>query len=168
MTFFSVPIRPLRGEAASALAPATVRANVRGFPSVVIPEKAGIHLAASGSPGMDPGFLRDDGYGGHGCARGAPLDQRDRGAEPARRRQGDLRSFGDADPAGPLNLIVEIKGYRRRDAAAKADTMKRLWVPAVNNHGGFGRWSFVELTEQYDAAPAIRAHLATLKRVRAA
>jgi type III restriction enzyme len=79
-----------------------------------------------------------------------------------------ILSVDDGDPAGPLNLVVEIKGYRRRDAAAKADTMKRLWVPAVNNHGGFGRWSFLELTEQYDAARAIRAHLATLKQQRAA
>jgi type III restriction enzyme len=79
-----------------------------------------------------------------------------------------LLSVDDGDAAGPLNLIVEIKGYRGRDAAAKADTMQRLWVPAVNNHGGFGRWSFVELTEQYDVAAAIRAHLATVKRQRAA
>lgn len=79
-----------------------------------------------------------------------------------------LLSIDDSDSAGPLNLIVEIKGFRGRDAAAKADTMKRLWVPAVNNHGGFGRWSFLELTQQYDVAAAIRAHVAKLMQQRAA
>ena len=29
----------------------------------------------------------------------------------------------------PLNLIVEVKGYRGEDAAAKADTMKAYWIP---------------------------------------
>jgi type III restriction enzyme len=77
-------------------------------------------------------------------------------------------SVDDGDPTGPLNLIVEIKGYRGRDAAAKADTMKRLWIPAVNNHGGFGRWSFLEMTEQYDVADTIRAHLTGLKKRQAA
>lgn len=77
-------------------------------------------------------------------------------------------AIDDGDPRGPLNLVAEIKGYRKRDAQAKADTMKRLWVPAVNNHGGFGRWSFLELTEEYDVADAIRAHLAALRRERAA
>jgi type III restriction enzyme len=74
----------------------------------------------------------------------------------------------DGDPVGPLNLIVEIKGYRGRDAAAKADTMKRLWVPAVNNHGDFGRWSFLEITQEYDVADTIRAHVAASKQQRAA
>ncbi len=77
-------------------------------------------------------------------------------------------AIDDGDPAGPLNLVAEIKGYRKRDAQAKADTMKRLWVPAVNNHGGFGRWSFLELTEEYDVAEAVRAHVAALKRQRVA
>jgi type III restriction enzyme len=29
--------------------------------------------------------------------------------------------------------------------------MWTLWVPAVNNHGGFGRWAFVEVTDPWDA-----------------
>lgn len=51
---------------------------------------------------------------------------------------------GDADP---LHLVVEIKGYRREDAKAKAETMKAYWIPGVNNSGKFGRWAFAEFTE---------------------
>jgi len=61
-----------------------------------------------------------------------------------------------------LNLVVEISGFRRRDKQAKTDTMERLWVPAINNHGGFGRWGFAELTEVHDAAKTIRSYLARL------
>ncbi len=52
--------------------------------------------------------------------------------------------------AEPLHLVLETKGYRGKDAQAKADTMKTLWVPGVNNLGTFGRWSFAEFTEPYD------------------
>ena len=33
----------------------------------------------------------------------------------------------------PLNLIVEIKGYRGENAKEKANTMRAYWVPGVNN-----------------------------------
>jgi type III restriction enzyme len=46
----------------------------------------------------------------------------------------------------PLNLIVEIKGYRGEDAKEKANTMRAYWVPGVNNLGRFGRWEFAEFT----------------------
>ena len=36
-------------------------------------------------------------------------------------------------------------------------TARTLWVPAVNNHGGFGRWAFVEVTDPWDAESLIRA-----------
>ena len=48
-----------------------------------------------------------------------------------------------------LNLIVEIKGYRREDAKEKKSTMENYWVPGVNNHGHYGRWAFAEFTEVY-------------------
>jgi type III restriction enzyme len=32
----------------------------------------------------------------------------------------------------PLNLIVEVKGFRGIDAQLKAETMRKLWVPGVN------------------------------------
>lgn len=52
----------------------------------------------------------------------------------------------------PLNLIVEIKGYRREDAKEKANTMRAYWVPGVNNLGKFGRWWFAEFTAVYEIA----------------
>jgi type III restriction enzyme len=53
---------------------------------------------------------------------------------------------GDADL---LNLIVEIKGYRREDAKEKKSTMDTYWVPGVNHLGTHGRWAFAEFTEVY-------------------
>jgi len=50
----------------------------------------------------------------------------------------------------PLNLIVEIKGYRGEDAIEKANTMRAYWVPGVNNLGGYGRWAFAEFTEVFE------------------
>jgi type III restriction enzyme len=53
----------------------------------------------------------------------------------------------------PLNLIVEIKGYRKEDAKEKAITMDGYWVPGVNNLNRYGRWAFAEFTNIY-AIPA--------------
>lgn len=50
----------------------------------------------------------------------------------------------------PLNLVVEIKGYRREDAKVKKTTMDTYWVPGVNNNGNYGRWAFVEFTEVFE------------------
>jgi len=50
----------------------------------------------------------------------------------------------------PLNLIVEIKGYRREDAQEKKSTMENYWVPGVNNHGSCGRWAFAEFSDVYE------------------
>ncbi|MGO9464098.1 MAG: hypothetical protein ACLQVF_08065 [Isosphaeraceae bacterium] len=49
-----------------------------------------------------------------------------------------------------LNLIVEVTGERDKDKEAKTATSRTRRVPAVNNHGGFGRWVFVEITDPYD------------------
>lgn len=48
-----------------------------------------------------------------------------------------------------LNLIVEIKGYRREDAKDKKATMESYWIPGVNNLKTYGRWAFAEFTEVY-------------------
>ncbi len=48
-----------------------------------------------------------------------------------------------------LNIIVEIKGYRREDAKEKKSTMDVYWVPGVNNLKSYGRWAFAEFTEVY-------------------
>lgn len=38
-----------------------------------------------------------------------------------------------------LNLIVEVSGERDDAKAAKVETAKTLWVPAVNNAAPWGR-----------------------------
>jgi len=60
----------------------------------------------------------------------------------------------------PLNLVVEIKGFRATDAQLKAETMRKLWVPGVNNLGSAGRWAFAEFTDVYE----IEAGFASLIR----
>jgi len=62
----------------------------------------------------------------------------------------------------PLNLIVEVSGEAKKDKAAKVETARTLWVPAVNNHGAFGRWAFIEITDPWDAQNTIRATLRKL------
>jgi type III restriction enzyme len=57
----------------------------------------------------------------------------------------------------PVNVIIEVSGENRKDKAAKVATARTQWVPAVNNHGGFGRWAFVEVTDPWDAQKTIRA-----------
>lgn len=58
-----------------------------------------------------------------------------------------------------LNLIVEVSGESKKDKAVKAATARNLWVPAVNNHGGYGRWGFLEITDPWDAERTIRGFL---------
>jgi len=72
------------------------------------------------------------------------------------------------DGHGPddlLNLIVEVSGEARKDKAAKVATARNLWVPAINNHGGYGRWAFIEITDPWDAKNTIRATLLETLRV---
>ena len=61
-----------------------------------------------------------------------------------------------------LNLVLEVSGEKRKDKAAKVETAKNLWVPAVNNNGAFGRWSFIEITDPWDSKNLIRAFLSNL------
>ena len=56
-----------------------------------------------------------------------------------------------------LNLIVEIKGYRREDAKEKKSTMENYWLHGVNNNGQYGRWAFAELTEVYQIESDFKA-----------
>jgi len=64
------------------------------------------------------------------------------------------------DGNGPddlLNLLLEVSGEARKDKAAKIATARNLWTPAINNHGGFGRWAFLEISDPWDAQNTIRA-----------
>jgi type III restriction enzyme len=63
------------------------------------------------------------------------------------------------DGAQPLNVIIEVSGEPKPEKAAKVETARTLWVPAVNNHGGFGRWGFLEISDPWDAKNTIRAWL---------
>jgi type III restriction enzyme len=66
------------------------------------------------------------------------------------------------DGHGPddlLHLILEVSGETKKEKAAKVSTARTLWVPAVNNHGGFGRWAFIEIVDPWDAKNTIRAFL---------
>ena len=58
-----------------------------------------------------------------------------------------------------LNLLIEVTGEKKKDKAAKVSTARTLWVPAVNNHGGFGRWSFIEIADPWNARSLIRAQV---------
>ena len=58
-----------------------------------------------------------------------------------------------------LNLVLEVSGEARKDKAAKVETARNLWIPAVNNHSGFGRWAFLEIVDPWDAKNTIRKHL---------
>lgn len=62
-------------------------------------------------------------------------------------------------PADPLNLILEVTGEKKKDKAAKVATARTLWVPAINNHGGYGRWAFLEVADPWDAQNLIRGFL---------
>ncbi|MDR0881848.1 MAG: DEAD/DEAH box helicase family protein [Candidatus Adiutrix sp.] len=60
-----------------------------------------------------------------------------------------------------LNLIVEVKGYRKEDAKEKKLTMQTKWLPGVNNAQKYGRWAFAEFLEMFtmgdDLEAAVRA-----------
>ena len=58
-----------------------------------------------------------------------------------------------------LNLIIEVTGEKKKDKSAKVATARTLWVPAINNHGGFGRWDFIEIDDPWDAENQILEHL---------
>ena len=65
-------------------------------------------------------------------------------------------------PSDPLNLIIEVTGEKDKSKAAKVATARTLWVPAINNHGGFGRWGFIEVADPWNAQNLIRGFLEQL------
>jgi len=34
---------------------------------------------------------------------------------------------------------------------AAGNRIRALWIPAVNNHGAFGRWAFIEIDDPWNA-----------------
>jgi type III restriction enzyme len=81
------------------------------------------------------------------------------GGETYRYRPDFIVRLGGAG-AEPINLVVEVKGQRDAKDAAKADTMKKVWIPAVNNAGRYGRWAFEEFTDiPYDIEDRLRGYV---------
>jgi type III restriction enzyme len=62
-------------------------------------------------------------------------------------------------PSDLLNLLIEVTGEQKKEKAAKVAAARTLWVPAVNNHGGFGRWDFIEIADPWNARNVIQASL---------
>ena len=58
-----------------------------------------------------------------------------------------LRLERAADETFDRTLIVEVSGGQKSPGPtkAKADTARNQWCVAVNNHGGFGRWGYIEI-----------------------
>jgi len=55
-----------------------------------------------------------------------------------------------------ITALVKSEFVRRKGKAPKVTTARTLWVPAINNHGGFGRWAFIEVADPWDAQNIIR------------
>jgi hypothetical protein len=66
----------------------------------------------------------------------------------------------DGHGADLLNLVVEISGQELKQKEAKAETARKLWTPAVNAEGVFGRCAFLEIDDPWNAKTAIRQFLA--------
>lgn len=49
-------------------------------------------------------------------------------------------------------LIIEVSGSQKSPGptTAKATTARDSWCASVNNHGGFGRWGYIEMTNPLD------------------
>jgi type III restriction enzyme len=68
-----------------------------------------------------------------------------------------LRDGAGEGPDDLLTLVLEVTGERRKEKQAKVATATDLWIPAVNNWGGLGRWALLEVTDPWDAENLIRA-----------
>jgi type III restriction enzyme len=66
-------------------------------------------------------------------------------------------------------LIVEVSGGQKSPGptAVKADTARNSWCAAVNNHAGFGRWGYVEVTAMDTARERLCNAIANLYADRA-
>ncbi len=66
----------------------------------------------------------------------------------------DRDSRGDDDL---LTVVLEVSGETKKEKQAKVAAAGDLWVPAVNNWGGLGRWAFLEVSHMENAADLIRS-----------
>ena len=72
------------------------------------------------------------------------------------------RDLGDA--VAVRTLVVEVSGGRKSPGptAVKARTARDLWCPSVNNHGGFGRWGYVEISDMLTVRGRLSAAIEAL------
>jgi len=76
-----------------------------------------------------------------------------------------VATFDDGHgPDDLLHLLIEVSGQRDDNKKARVSGALDLWVPAVNAHGGLGRWVFGEVTDPFDVHATVRAALATAAR----
>lgn len=64
-----------------------------------------------------------------------------------------LIRWNDGKSDDPLTLILEVSGNPDPTKRDKTHYAREYWVKAVNQHGGFGRWAFVEVTDPYNVTP---------------
>jgi type III restriction enzyme len=71
----------------------------------------------------------------------------------------------DAPDGVIRTLIVEVSGGRKSPGptAVKATTASDQWCTAVNNHGGLGRWGYLEITTMFDAERVLGAAIDRLR-----
>lgn len=65
----------------------------------------------------------------------------------------------------PLHFIIEVTGEKKKDKQIKVSTAKTLWIPAVNNHGRFGRWGFLEILDPWNAQQELREFIKSESKV---
>lgn len=91
------------------------------------------------------------------------------GATPRRYLPDFIVRLDDGDgPDDPLNLVVEVKGQKDATTQIKAETMRSLWVPGVNNLKTFGRWDFREFSDVFEIEEAFGKLITGLTAARAA
>ncbi|WP_018180752.1 BPTD_3080 family restriction endonuclease [Jongsikchunia kroppenstedtii] len=62
------------------------------------------------------------------------------------------------------HLIIEVSGGQKSPGPTreKARTAREIWCPAVNNHGGFGIWGYVEITDPVTTRPRLNEAITNL------
>jgi type III restriction enzyme len=68
-----------------------------------------------------------------------------------------LRDRASTGPDDLLTLILEVSGEAKKQKQAKTAAAEHLWIEAVNNWGGLGRWAFLEVTDPWDAERLVRS-----------
>jgi type III restriction enzyme len=76
-----------------------------------------------------------------------------------------LAQLVTGDDETERTLIIEVSGGLKDQAmrASKAEAARERWCPAVNNHGGFGRWDYVEISNMEHADSALNEAINRLK-----